>query len=935
MQGEQTRGCDVSADTAYLKKEPTERSQPRAFTLRIPVLCVLGFSLYLGWIFCLFWSPSLFPAGTLGDLSIHMVRMAMTVAMFVAYVAFGFFARFFASRRGETVLRAFALVLCPCGCVVGLFPQGLGLAWCLVLWAASGIGSSALLLVWSKKIVELNRKQVIFTSSSAFLAGSFFFVATAFMPPSIAFLSIALLPVASVVVACLDLSPALSFAYDEQGSPQASSERSAATASAEAGTPVREGASAENEAGEPQRVTFMRTVLLVFAYSIGIGFAGSCATVQEYYPVAVYVIAAGNVCAAVFTVLFLVRRSLDMSVVLAEVFLPVMLVCIFVFSFASHGGQLVCIMVMLALLACHDIVDIASVSKSSRLFGENYVKTFAVGRTLNGLGCSLGRATGWGPRRKASPGATGSPRARRKCCCAWRRAATRATSPSGSPSPPIRPRATSTTSTTSWASIRSRNCSTSWTLKARRRPPKTKPLVKSQPKTLSTQSLIFRASDCERLGRPRATRVGCARRLRSAGVRAPLFRARGGRKGMSEVKTKHRSKLGTKATLLLCACDSNALGSEMTPILAVIALAFPGENVNLLVALPPLCIIPASLLAAKLSYHISRKTILTVGQILFIIGGIGGAFAPNFEFLLATRVFFGLGCGLVYPIVPTLISYFFAGQERVSMMGGANAVGSIIAMVFSTLSGTLAVIGWHVPFFVNVFFVFVLVMQIVFLPKVPPEKDMAFAKKADSLSPQQKRIGSRAWMGILLMFVSMTIGMVYLLKMAIFIQETGIGDSVMAGLASSSTTFTALVVSLAFSLIFKGLKRYTVLLSMASIALSFTLLAFATSPVGVFAGAVVYGVYLGTIIPYLQTSLSGLVHPYRRTYALSILSMAMFAGQACSSVYVSLVEGVIGPSTAALFQVMSGMFILLFVIVLVYLLATRKNAAYPYGDVTE
>ena len=276
-------------------------------------------------------------------------------------------------------------------------------------------------------------------------------------------------------------------------------------------------------------------------------------------------------------------------------------------------------------------------------------------------------------------------------------------------------------------------------------------------------------------------------------------------------KTQHRSKLGTKATLLLCACDSNALGSEMTPILAVIALAFPGENVNLLVALPPLCIIPASLIAAKLSYHISRKTILTIGQILFIIGGIGGAFAPNFEFLLATRVFFGLGCGLVYPIVPTLISHFFAGQERVGMMGAANAVGSVIAMVFSTLSGTLAVIGWHVPFFVNIFFVFVLIMQLVFLPKVPPEKDLEFSRKANELSPQQKKIGARAWAGILLMFVSMTIGMVYLLKMAIFIQEAGIGDSVMAGLASSSTTLTALVVSLAFAQLFKHLRRSTVL----------------------------------------------------------------------------------------------------------------------------
>lgn len=404
---------------------------------------------------------------------------------------------------------------------------------------------------------------------------------------------------------------------------------------------------------------------------------------------------------------------------------------------------------------------------------------------------------------------------------------------------------------------------------------------------------------------------------------------------MAEPKTRHRSKLGTKATLLLCACDSNALGSEMTPILAVIALAFPGENVNLLVALPPLCIIPASLIAAKLSYHMSRKTILTIGQALFVIGGIGGAFAPNFDILLATRVFFGLGCGLVYPIVPTLISQFYAGHERASMMGGANAVGSIIAMVFSTLSGTLAVVGWHVPFFVNIFFVFVLVMQIVFLPKVPPEKDMAFAQRAASLPSEQKRIGARAWMGVLLMFVTMTISMVYLLKMAIFIQEAGIGDSVMAGLASSSTTFVALVVSLVFARLFKHLKRYTVLVSMAAVALAFTLLAFATSPVGVFSGAVVYGVYLGTIIPYLQTSLSGLVHPYRRTYALSALSMAMFAGQACSSVYVAAVESVVGTGTAALFEVMSATFIALFVVVLAYLLATRKNAGYPYGDVRE
>lgn len=119
---------------------------------------------------------------------------------------------------------------------------------------------------------------------------------------------------------------------------------------------------------------------------------------------------------------------------------------------------------------------------------------------------------------------------------------------------------------------------------------------------------------------------------------------------------------------------------------------------------------------------------------------------------------------------------------------------------------------------------------------------------------------------------------------------------------------------------------------MAAVALSFTLLALSTGPAGVFTGAIVYGVYLGTIIPYLQTAVSGVVHPYRRTYALSILSTAMFAGQAASSVYVGVVESIIGPSTAALFEVMSVTFIILFAVVLVYLLATRKHADFPYGN---
>lgn len=403
----------------------------------------------------------------------------------------------------------------------------------------------------------------------------------------------------------------------------------------------------------------------------------------------------------------------------------------------------------------------------------------------------------------------------------------------------------------------------------------------------------------------------------------------------TDARTKPRSKIGEKLTLLLCSCDSNALGSEMTPILAVMALAFPGENVNLLVALPPLFIIPASLVVIRLSYYISKKTILTIGQTLFIIGGLGGAIAPNYEFLLATRVFFGLGCGLVYPVVPTLISQFYKGQERYNMMGGANAVGSIIAMSFSVISGTLALFGWRYPFLINFFFVGVLIMQLVFLPKVPPEREMKYRKEADKLTPKQKKIGHSAWAWIAIMFVSMTIGMVYLLKVAIFITESGLGDSVLAGLVSSATTGTALAASLLFPLAFKHLKRWTILVPMAAAALSFALFAFAANVPMLFAGAMAFGVYLGTLIPYMQTSVSGTVHPIRRTFALSLLAMAMFAGQAASSVFVAMMEIIIGTSMVALFQMMSLSFAFLLFIVLVYLIVTRSSGDYQYGEVTE
>lgn len=409
---------DAAINTGPFRKKSADTDSQREFTLRIPVIYVLGFSFYLGWAFCLFWSPSIVALSMFDDFEIHLMRLAMTAGMFLTYALFGLSARLFSSRRGELALRLVALVSCPLGCAVGLFPQGLDIAICCALWALSGMGTSALLLVWSRKIGELNRKQVFFSVSVSFLMASFLFLATAFMPYDIGLPTIVSFPLASLAFAFLAISSSLSFSYRKDrheeglrlGKRQVDERMCHAGAD---GGMVGDG-TCEPEFNSPHpvasdlavtqgrdrsqrescRTTFIRTILLAFAYSIGIGFVGSCATMRSFHPDAVYVLAAGSGLAAIFTVLFLVRRSKNIAVVLTEVFLPIMLACVFLFSFANHVGQLLCIFVMLALLTCHDIVDLASLSKCSSLFDGNCIKTFAVGRTLNGLGCLVGWATG-------------------------------------------------------------------------------------------------------------------------------------------------------------------------------------------------------------------------------------------------------------------------------------------------------------------------------------------------------------------------------------------------------------------------------------------------------------------------------------------------------------------------------------------------------------
>lgn len=361
-----------------------------------------------------------------------------------------------------------------------------------------------------------------------------------------------------------------------------------------------------------------------------------------------------------------------------------------------------------------------------------------------------------------------------------------------------------------------------------------------------------------------------------------------------------------KAVLLISSCDTNASSALIIPLMGLLATMFPTQStqISMLISLPSLVMIPTIFITGKLSNYISKKTLLNIGTACYIIGGFGACLVPNLTFIIIMRGIVGIGCGIVYPLIPAFIAQFWEGQERAKMMGWASAAGSILAMIMSVSSGFLAVKDWHYPFFLDLLWIILLVAQIRVLPKVPPErKDTTLVT---GQTGKRQRLGRAVYLDIFAMFIYLMVSMVFILKIAIYISRENFGNAANAGLASSAVTFCAFFISLFFTVILKYLRRFTPVLSLVFLGICFYLLSIAHSFPMILAGSVCMGFSLGLIFPYMNTRVSAIAPPAAKTFALSSMYTAAYLGQFLAAFYAQAIDKIVGGSIRNIFQFMVG-----------------------------
>ena len=156
--------------------------------------------------------------------------------------------------------------------------------------------------------------------------------------------------------------------------------------------------------------------------------------------------------------------------------------------------------------------------------------------------------------------------------------------------------------------------------------------------------------------------------------------------------------------------------------LSVIGSHFPDlsqTEVQSLISIPCIVIIPVTLLVGALMKTMSKKLLSLIGVVLFLIGGVGPAFSESFLVIQILRGIFGAGVGILQVVSTALVAENFEGAMRDKVQGQPPGLPRCLGcaiMVF--VGGWMATLSWNGVFYVHLIAVITLVCVIACLPNV-------------------------------------------------------------------------------------------------------------------------------------------------------------------------------------------------------------------------
>lgn len=326
--------------------------------------------------------------------------------------------------------------------------------------------------------------------------------------------------------------------------------------------------------------------------------------------------------------------------------------------------------------------------------------------------------------------------------------------------------------------------------------------------------------------------------------------------------------------------------SMTTPALSAIAAAFPDaapETIKLISSIPSLMLCVFSLVSGWMTTKLSiKKCILIASGLIFI--GILPVFFGGIQFVIFTRVVFGAGYGLIFPLASAVVTDLFEGAKKDTMMGWKSAIGALAGVVFQTLGGILTAYSWRFAFLGFLLVIPIVIMVLVFLPDngVQAKKDGKAEGKFTTTLVICAAVG----------FLLNTVQFSFMQDMSFVITGDGLGEALDTANVLSTFTAFSFIAGLIYVLFAKLFKKFTPVVAILLVGIAFAVAVQAKTLPVLFVSAAIFGLGFGFTNPSLTLKAAASVtHPSKTPVAISIYVCATGIGQFLSAYVLKFITG--------------------------------------------
>ncbi|MEN6621724.1 MAG: MFS transporter [Smithella sp.] len=365
-----------------------------------------------------------------------------------------------------------------------------------------------------------------------------------------------------------------------------------------------------------------------------------------------------------------------------------------------------------------------------------------------------------------------------------------------------------------------------------------------------------------------------------------------------------------KISLLSISLLTIMAGAAVAPGLGEIAKAFPGESqtmIKLILSLPPLFIIPFSILSGILSSCMSKKKLLIAGLVVYIIGGAGAVFADSLIPLLVFRAVLGAGTGIILPLSTGLIADFYLGDERIKMLGYSFSANNLGAIIGNLGAGMLALINWHYVFYVYLIAVLVLVLVALFIKDIPAPQKQTEADRKTALSGPVYGWAFAAFLVMLAFYAIVT-------NLSLLIYSRNIGDSSFAGILFAINAVSMFVGGFSLKAASQYLKRLLPCCMLLLMAAGYSGLGVSSSKTMLILSIMIAGFGTGWAYPFIINKASAYAPLGKNIAVMAVVSSFAFLGQFSSPLILDTIRNISGGTVTTIFFTLAGCMGLLAVI---------------------